>query len=86
MHTFSSDHLPESDQPAIVFVYNTKAGLFNALAGLVNKAIAPATYACNLCVLTHGFVGMRSQWIRFLRRLRVPVEFLHRGEHGTASD
>jgi hypothetical protein len=65
---------------ALVFVYNARAGLFNALADAAHKIFAPRTYQCNLCALTHSAVGMRREWREFLEGLDAPLEFLHSDE------
>jgi hypothetical protein len=66
--------------PALLFVYNADAGIFNALSDWAHKILSPATYACSLCALTYSHVGMRAAWKRFLLRLDLPAEFLHRDE------
>lgn len=66
--------------PTLVFVYNARAGLFNALADAAHKIFSPRTYNCNLCALTHSAVGMRKEWRRFLDGLDVALEFLHSDE------
>jgi hypothetical protein len=65
---------------ALVFVYNADSGLFNAMADAAHKIFSPATYACNLCALTHSTFGMRKDWKRFLETLGRPIEFLHADE------
>jgi hypothetical protein len=64
----------------LLFVYNADSGLFNFLADVGHKVFAPATYACNLCALTHGPLSMRREWKTFLAGLGRPLEFLHRDE------
>jgi hypothetical protein len=67
-------------RPALVFVYNAKAGVFNALADAAHKIFSPRTYRCNLCALTHSAVGMRKEWREFLDGLDAAPEFLHADE------
>jgi hypothetical protein len=67
-------------KPSLVFVYNARSGVFNALADAAHKIFSPRTYACNLCALTHNAVGMRGGWKRFLEGLGVPLELLHADE------
>jgi hypothetical protein len=67
-------------RPALVFVYNAKAGVFNALADAAHKIFSPRTYRCNLCALTHSAVGMRKEWRALLEGLDAPIEFLHSDE------
>lgn len=66
--------------PTLVFVYNADRGFFGALTDSVHKLRSPGSYACNLCAITHGAVGMRDAWRRFLESLDVPTEFRHRDE------
>lgn len=64
----------------LIFVYNADGGVFNLLTDMAHKALSPATYACNLCALTHGTFGMRGEWKAYLEKLKRPVEFLHANE------
>jgi hypothetical protein len=79
----SSQPMEEGERrgrPSLVFVYNAESGVFNALADSAHKIFSPATYACNLCALTHSAFGMRAGWRRFLESLGVSLEFLHADE------
>jgi hypothetical protein len=73
-------HSPRHARPALVFVYNADGGVFNTLADAAHKIFSPQTYQCNLCALTHGAIGMRREWKRFLDGLDSPLEFLHADE------
>ncbi len=64
----------------LIFVYNADSGLFNTLTDMAHKIFSPATYACNLCAITHSNLGMRKSWKEFLETLAIPLEFLHRDE------
>ena len=64
----------------LIFVYNADSGPINGLKDALHKLIPPSTYGCNLCAITFGPFGMRSEWRRFLDRLAFPTEFLHRDE------
>ncbi len=64
----------------LIFVYNADSGLFNTLTDIAHKIFSPATYACNLCAITHSNLGMRKSWKEFLETLAVPLDFLHRDE------
>lgn len=64
----------------LVFVYNADSGIFTGLLDWAHKILSPQTYACNLCAITYDNLGMRREWRDFLKRLPVPVEFLHRDE------
>jgi hypothetical protein len=66
--------------PALVFVYNARAGVFNTLADAAHKVFSPRTYNCKLCALTHSVVSMRKEWKDFLAGLDAPLEFLHSDE------
>lgn len=66
--------------PTLVFVYNADSGLFNTLTDIAHKTFAPETYSCNLCAITYGTFGMRSEWKQFLESLGKELEFLHKNE------
>jgi len=66
--------------PSLIFVYNANSGLFNVLTDVAHKIFSPATYACNLCALTHTNFGMRQEWKRFIESLDQEVQFLHSDE------
>jgi len=64
----------------LVFVYNANGGLFAGLVDTLRRLVAPGSYPCNLCKVTHGLFGMKSEWWDFLKSLNVPLVFLHRNE------
>ncbi len=70
----------QGSKPTIVFVYNADSGFLNALKDYVHKIVSPKTYACNLCAVTFGNLGMKKHWKKFVANLDFPVEFLHRDE------
>ncbi|MGB7873936.1 MAG: hypothetical protein WBL25_06095 [Anaerolineales bacterium] len=64
----------------LIFVYNADSGILNSLKDWMHKFISPETYACSLCALTYGNLGMRRPWREFIKELGYEVEFLHRDE------
>jgi hypothetical protein len=64
----------------LLFVYNADSGLFNSITDIAHKILAPDTYSCQLCALTHGHFKVRQEWVAFLETLPLPCEFLHRDE------
>lgn len=62
----------------LLFVYNAKPGLVNGMIDSFHKALSPDSYPCGLCALTHGFFTMRKPWKDWLKRLRMPHEFVYR--------
>jgi hypothetical protein len=64
----------------LVFVYNADSGLFNTVTDIAHKILAPDTYACRLCALTHDHFTVRRDWVEFLKTLDADCEFLHRDE------
>jgi len=66
--------------PHLLFVYDADSGLFNTLADMGHKLFSPATYGCDLCLLTHGVLREKAQWRRFVESLPVRCEFLHRDQ------
>ncbi|WP_135610308.1 hypothetical protein [Methanococcoides sp. AM1] len=65
---------------SIVFVYNADSGLFNEMKDYVHKMVSPSSYGCNLCAITYGNAGMKSEWRSFVDDLPIPVVFLHKDE------
>src|SRR6267142_3049597 len=72
--------MEKKPNPALVFVYNAKGGLFNAAADIAHKIFSPQTYQCKLCALTYSTFVMRKDWEEFLASLERPLEFLHSDE------
>lgn len=68
------------EKPKLIFVYNADSGAFNLLTDMAHKFFSPATYACQLCALTHSNFGMKKQWKTFLESLDAEMEFLHADE------
>ena len=75
-------HMQAPNQPetTLLFVYNADTGLFNTMADIGHKIFSPQTYACDLCMLTHGYFSERSEWREFIEGLGVATRFLHRNE------
>lgn len=67
-------------RPCLVFVYNADSGIFNTVSDIAHKIFAPETYSCNLCAITYGNFGMRTEWKEYLESLEADFEFLHRDE------
>ena len=65
---------------SLLFVYNADSGLFNTLTDIAHKVFSPDTYSCNLCMITHDNLSMRSEWKEFIEQLDIELEFLHRDE------
>ena len=61
----------------IIFVYNAKSGIINAILDSGHKVISPGTYQCNLCKLTYGLVSEKKEWKEFRRHSTDELEFLH---------
>lgn len=72
--------MPLLNTDKLVFVYNADSGFFNLLSDMAHKIVSPETYNCQLCMLTHGNLGMREQWKEYLESLEAELEFLHRDE------
>ena len=66
--------------PTLVFAYNADHGLMSRAFDSLHKLFSPGTYACNLCRLTHGPMGMRRGWRDFIASLGRPVPFMHRDQ------
>lgn len=61
-------------------IYNADGGLVNGALDLLHKAFSPGTYACRLCEVTYGPLGMKRAWRATVESLPHPVTFLHRDE------
>ncbi|HDY68254.1 MAG TPA: hypothetical protein ENH85_10740 [Candidatus Scalindua sp.] len=64
----------------MIFVYNADSGFFSTVKDLAHKIVSPSTYPCNLCAITYGNFAMKKDWKEFIKKLELPVEFLHRDE------
>lgn len=67
-------------KPRLLFVYNADSGIFNTVTDIAHKIFSPETYSCNLCAITYGNFGMRTEWKEYLESLQADFEFLHRDE------
>ncbi|MFN3371847.1 MAG: hypothetical protein ACK4Z0_10010 [Sphingomonadaceae bacterium] len=64
----------------LLMIYNADGGLVNGALDLMHKIVSPSTYACRLCELTYGTLGMKRDWRATVEALPLPVRFLHRDE------
>ncbi|MCM4151566.1 GTPase [Arenibacter sp. N53] len=64
----------------LVFVYNAKSGLGNALLDSAHKILSPGSYDCNLCALTYGVFSENKKWKEFRRQFDLEMQFLHLDE------
>lgn len=62
----------------LIFVYNAEDHAMDRILGALHKVVAPKSYACDLCKLTHNAVGARRKWIAFLDSLSVPVRVMYK--------
>lgn len=65
---------------SLVFIWNARSGLGNALWDSLHKWVHPDSYSCALCQLTHGFAGPKKEWKAFLASLNRPCVFLYRDQ------
>lgn len=70
----------EIDRKELVFVYNAQSDVFSKVADFAHKILSPQTYSCSLCRLTHGNIGMHSQWAEFLQKLPHKTTFLYKDQ------
>jgi hypothetical protein len=64
----------------LIMIYNADGGLVNGALDLLHKMLSPSTYACRLCDVTYGPLGMKRGWREVVDALPLPVTFLHRDE------
>ena len=58
--------MEDAEHNELIFIYNAESGLFNAVSDYLHKVISPDTYACSLCQITYGNLGMKKKWKDFL--------------------
>ena len=72
--------MTQNDIKELVFVYNARKGLGNAMLDSAHKLLDPDTYSCNLCRLTHGLLKEKGAWKKFREKSGIPMKFLHKEE------
>lgn len=63
-----------------IFIYNADSGIGNALVDYGKKLITPSKQDCELCTLTYGPFGKRTDWKQFIKTIDGSVDFLHKDE------
>lgn len=61
----------------LIFVYNAKSGMLNAMLDSMHKVISPDTYQCQLCKITYGAFTELSEWKQFRSQFEGDMSFLH---------
>ena len=69
----------------LVFVYNAKSGMINAIFDYVHKFVSPQTYSCNLCKITYDNSGKKDQWANYLNSLPINVLFAYKDNIDTSA-
>ena len=64
----------------LIFVYNANSGVVNTWLDMAHKIVSQATYACDLCGLTHGSFSEKRRWKKFRDTNPIPMEFYHKDE------
>lgn len=62
----------------LIFVYNANSSILSQVIDYVHKIVSPRTYQCNLCILTYGNFGKKSDWQNFINTLPYETIFLHK--------
>jgi hypothetical protein len=66
---------------ALLFIYNNDSSMVQALKDYTaGTPVFSQTENCPLCAITHTPVGMKKEWKRFIRDLKIPSRFLNRNE------
>ncbi|MHA1884944.1 MAG: hypothetical protein ACXAAI_11665 [Promethearchaeota archaeon] len=68
------------NEKKLVFVYNADSGVVNIVKDFWHKLLRPSTYECNLCAQTFSTFGMKKDWKKFINKLDIEAEFLHKDE------
>ena len=61
----------------LIFIYNAKSGVTNALFDWAHKIISPNTYECNLCTITYNNLGKEKKWREFLENINIESRFYY---------
>ena len=61
----------------LIFIYNAKSGIFNALIDWGHKIISPSTYECHLCSITYNNRGKEKIWGNYLKSLKIKSRFYY---------
>jgi hypothetical protein len=61
----------------LLFVYNAKKGMIHEALDFAHKIVSPASYSCELCMLTHNYFSKRKEWKEFEERSPVSMQFYH---------
>ncbi|WP_442844535.1 GTPase [Leeuwenhoekiella sp. H156] len=64
----------------LLLVYNARSGGVQAALDSLHKIVSPATYACDLCKLTHGNLNMHRRWKEFLNQSDFEISVYHKDE------
>lgn len=64
----------------LLVVYNARSGGLQAALDNLHKIVSPATYACDLCKLTHGNLTIRKRWKQFLNQSDFEISVYHKDE------
>lgn len=72
--------MEDAEHNELIFIYNAESGLFNSVSDYLHKVMSPETYACSLCQITYGNLGMKKEWKDFLKSLPFKKTFLHKDE------
>ena len=61
----------------LIFIYNAKSGVTNALFDWAHKIFSPNTYKCNLCAITFNNLGKEKKWRDFLESVNIESHFYY---------
>ena len=61
----------------LIFVYNARSGLLNAMLDSMHKVVSPDTYACSLCRITYGLFTELPEWRQFRENFNGSMRFYH---------
>ncbi len=70
----------EKKDVELIFIYNADAGFFNGMLDSAHKLFSPKTYSCDLCAVTHGLAGVKTEWREFIQSFSVPITYYHKND------
>ena len=69
-----------SEEETLLFVSNSNSGVLPQIKNYSDHLAASRDDGCHLSALTYSPVGMKKEWKRFIRELKLPSRVLDREE------
>lgn len=64
----------------LIFAYNASGDFASKSIDFAHKILAPRTYRCDLCALTHGAFKEKLEWSEFKKSFHFEMKFIYKEE------